>query len=232
MTNTISSEIALAYTQCKLKAYLLLLTDRRGTQNEYISILEEETITNREEYFDLVKKQTSEFEYYSPNNMKDGIRILFNAYLCVNNLQAYSDIIAKIGKDPSRNISFYVPILIIGTYKIGKEQKFQLAFIGHVLFNIQKEKPLLGIIVDRGKNDHEIKLEPFYREVEKAIRNLNIWIQNSSHDPPPVILNKHCPYCQFKKDCEEKAVEKDDLSLLSGFTLKNIQKYHEVIAKL
>ena len=70
-------------------------------------------------------------------------------------------------------------------------------------------------------------MEPFYKEVEKAIRNLNIWIQNSSHDPPPVILNKHCPYCQFKKDCEEKAVEKDDLSLLSGLTPKNIQKYHD-----
>lgn len=223
----ISNEIALAYAQCKLKAYLLLFTDKKGVQNEYISILEEEAIINREEYFGLIKKQTSGFKDYSPDSMKDGIPILANADLYCNNLQAYSDIIAKIGKNPSRNISFYIPILIVGTYKINKEQKLQLAFIGHVLFNIQKEKPILGIIVDRRKNDHEIRLEPFYKEVEKIIRNLNIWIQDSSHQSPPVILNKHCPYCQFNKDCKEKAVEKDDLSLLSGFTLKNIQKYHD-----
>jgi predicted RecB family nuclease len=227
MKNMISNEIALAYAQCKLKAYLLLFTDKKGAQNEYISILEEEAIINREEYFGLIKKQTSGFKDYSPDNMKDGIPILANPDLYCNNLQAYSDIIAKIGKNPSRNISFYIPILIVGTYKISKEQKLQLAFIGHVLFNIQKEKPILGIIVDRGKNDHKIKLEPFYKEVEKAIKNLNIWIQDSSHELPPVILNKHCPYCQFNKDCEEKAVEKNDLSLLSGLTLKNIKKYHD-----
>lgn len=63
----ISNEIALAYTQCKLKAYLLMFTDRKGIQNEYISVLKKETIKNREEYFDLIEKQTSKFKYYSPD---------------------------------------------------------------------------------------------------------------------------------------------------------------------
>ncbi len=57
MKNMISNEIALAYTQCKLKAYLLLFTDKKGTQNEYISILEEEAIINGEEYFGLISNQ-------------------------------------------------------------------------------------------------------------------------------------------------------------------------------
>ena len=37
----ITSEIAVAYTQCKLKAYLLLSTKKKGISHEYISILEE-----------------------------------------------------------------------------------------------------------------------------------------------------------------------------------------------
>jgi predicted RecB family nuclease len=226
MKSMISNEILLAYTQCKLKAYLFLFTDRKGTQNEYVSILEKETIRNREEYFSLIKKQTSEFKYYSLDNMKNGIPILLNADLEFNNLKAYLDIITKIGRDSSNNTSFYIPILIAGTHKISKELKFQLAFIGYVLFKIQEEKPIFGIIIDRGKNDHEITLEPFYKEIEKTVRNLNTWIQDSSLKSPPVILNKHCTYCQFKKDCEEKAVEKNDLSLLSGLSIKNIQKYH------
>ncbi len=188
----ISNEIALAYTQCKLKGYLLMFTDKKGIQNEYISVLEKETIKNREEYFDLIKKQTSKFKYYSPDNMKDGFPILLNADLCFNNLESHSDVIVKIGKNTSNDISFYVPMIITETYKISKEMKFQLAFIGHILSNIQKEKPISGIIVNCEKNNHEIKLEPFYKEVEKTIRNLNAWIQDSSLQLSPIVLNKHC----------------------------------------
>ena len=51
----ITSEVAVAYTQCKLKAYLLLFTDKKGTTHEYISILEEEARKNKAEYFRKIK---------------------------------------------------------------------------------------------------------------------------------------------------------------------------------
>jgi hypothetical protein len=54
-----------------------------------------------------------------------------------------------------------------------------------------------------------------------------MWIQDPKPGIPPVILNKHCPYCYFQKDCEAKAAEKDDLSLLSGMTPKALQKYQK-----
>ena len=36
--------------------------------------------------------------------------------------------------------------------------------------------------------------------------------------PKRRILNRHCPECEFQNQCRQKAIEKDDLSLLSGIT--------------
>jgi hypothetical protein len=40
----------------------------------------------------------------------------------------------------------------------------------------------------------------------------------SSNAPPELVLNRHCPECEFRNQCRQKAVEKDELSLLSGMT--------------
>ncbi len=65
------------------------------------------------------------------------------------------------------------------------------------------------------------------KRVGIVLKNLYRWIQDSKQTPPAVILNKHCIYCCFQKDCEAKAVEKDDLSLLGMMTPKVIQKYQK-----
>ena len=39
-----------------------------------------------------------------------------------------------------------------------------------------------------------------------------------SSDSPDLVLNRHCAECQFQSRCRQKAIETDDLSLLSGMT--------------
>ena len=46
----------------------------------------------------------------------------------------------------------------------------------------------------------------------------------SSPSPPDLILNRHCAECEFQTHCRQKAVEQDDLSLLSGMSAKERQK--------
>src|SRR5262245_28945238 len=50
--------------------------------------------------------------------------------------------------------------------------------------------------------------------------------QQASSTPPQLILNKHCAECEFKTRCHQIAVEKDELSLLSGLTAKERKKQH------
>ena len=40
----------------------------------------------------------------------------------------------------------------------------------------------------------------------------------SSNSPPDLVLNRHCAECEFQSRCRQKAIETDDLSLLSGIT--------------
>jgi predicted RecB family nuclease len=44
---------------------------------------------------------------------------------------------------------------------------------------------------------------------------------------PPLVLNRHCPACDFRSRCYALAVERDDLSLLGGITAKQRSKYQE-----
>ena len=44
--------------------------------------------------------------------------------------------------------------------------------------------------------------------------------------PPDLILNRHCGECEFRDGCRQKALEKDDLSLLGGMTEKERKKLH------
>ena len=40
----------------------------------------------------------------------------------------------------------------------------------------------------------------------------------SGNSPPELVLNRLCPECEFKHQCRKRALEIDDLSLLSGIT--------------
>jgi predicted RecB family nuclease len=53
-----------------------------------------------------------------------------------------------------------------------------------------------------------------------------ITAQQASRTPPPLVLNTHCAACEFQAYCRQRALEKDDLSLLSGMTAQEMQKQH------
>lgn len=62
--------------------------------------------------------------------------------------------------------------------------------------------------------------------VSSILEQIRTWSGQTPTQPPPIILNKHCPYCPFKNACREQAEAADDLSLLDRMTLKAIRQYH------
>ena len=44
---------------------------------------------------------------------------------------------------------------------------------------------------------------------------------------PPIVLNKHCPICDFQPRCRALAIERDSLSLITGMTQKERAKCKE-----
>ncbi|HLG36814.1 MAG TPA: IS66 family transposase, partial [Nitrososphaera sp.] len=73
----------------------------------------------------------------------------------------------------------------------------------------------------------KVGMESADRTLIPMIKTLRQWTGSAPSTPPPVILNKHCPTCQFRKGCLEHAEKDDDLSLLDRITPKTIRQYHK-----
>ena len=223
----ITPEIVTAYTQCKLRAYLLMRSNQQAADHEYVAILRETEEKNREVYIDQVRNDIQVSERFSLNGMERRVPVLYHAVLENDGMTALADMVEEVGSDSPQRMQVYAPIIVVGTYKISKEQKFRLAYTGYVLAQIQKEKPKSGKIVTSGGKVNRIKLGSFYKEVETVIKNLRVWRDDSSNGQPALILNKHCPSCAFLKTCESRALDSDDLSLLGGISEKEIYAYHK-----
>ena len=119
----------------------------------------------------------------------------------------------------------FAPIRFIFTNKLTRSDKLLLAFDALVL------SEMLGRKIDRGKimygDDHAmqtVKTSALAREVRKQIEKIATLL--SSPSPPDLILNRHCAECEFQAQCRQKAIEKDDLSLLSSMTEKERKKFN------
>src|SRR5207244_8445147 len=113
------------------------------------------------------------------------------------------------------------PTLVVGTYRVEKEQVINLAVAGYVLGQLQGKSPFAGHLVTADGECHRASLQPVYKRVASIVECIGGWSANSPAQPPPVVLNKHCPYCPFKSACAEQAKAGDDLSLLDRMTPKS-----------
>ena len=71
MKYLITPRVVSAYPQCKLKAYLLL-KGGKGTKCEFVEILEEKAIKNKENFISMIKIKTKEVYLDSSRRFKGG----------------------------------------------------------------------------------------------------------------------------------------------------------------
>jgi predicted RecB family nuclease len=143
---------------------------------------------------------------YSPEEMKKGISTLLDANFTFGDLEAYADVLTRVEQSSSQIGHIYVPTIVIGTYKLSKDQKLLLAFSGYVLSKLQKEKVPFGTIITNGNVAHIIKLESLYKEIESLLMIITKWVDTHNSESPPIILNNHCPLCPFLETCEKKSL--------------------------
>lgn len=120
----------------------------------------------------------------------------------------------------------YIPIRFVPKEKLTASDKLMLAFDAFVFSRATGELPGVGKIVHgRLCSAVRLPLPKFLRRVRPVIEK--IIKQQTENTIPPVVLNKHCPECQFQSMCRQIAHEKDDLSLLPTISDKERRKFHE-----
>jgi predicted RecB family nuclease len=101
-----------------------------------------------------------------------------------------------------------------------------VAVVGYVLEQLQGKPPVTGCLITLDGECHRVNFRPMYKAVSSILERIERWSAEPPRQPPPVILNKHCPYCPYKNACRQQAEEADDLSLLDRTTPKVIRRYH------
>jgi predicted RecB family nuclease len=105
------------------------------------------------------------------------------------------------------------------TNKLTRNDKLLLAFDALVLSRMfSREVPFGGIVYGDHQATLNVKTSALKREVENLAEEIAVLI--SSISPPDLVLNRHCAECEFQARCRQKAVDKDDLSLLGSVTEK------------
>jgi predicted RecB family nuclease len=119
----------------------------------------------------------------------------------------------------------FIPILYVFTNKLTKKNKLLLAFDSLVLSEAFKPEIVYGkIIYGDDFSKSKVKIPLLIRDVRKI--NGKIATLIASNSPPEIVLNRHCPECNFQAMCRRKAIEKDDLSLLAGMNEKERGKFN------
>ena len=115
---------------------------------------------------------------------------------------------------------------MVGTYRLEKEQFLSLAVAGYVLEQLHGNSPTKGYLITRDGECHRVNLVPLRKTVNSILKRIGGWCAEPPVEPPPVVLNKHCPNCPFEKACRQQAEAVDDLSLLDRMPPKAISRYH------
>jgi predicted RecB family nuclease len=140
------------------------------------------------------------------------------------NLESHIHMLESVAPEESSKPVRFVPIRFVFTNKINKDDKLLLAFDALVLSEVVGREMGLGkIIHGDGRSTLNVKISALVSEVQKLISKITTLI--SVESPPDLILNRHCAECEFKVRCRQKAIEADDLSLLSAMTEKERSRH-------
>ena len=113
-----------------------------------------------------------------------------------------------------------VPIRFVPVNKLSNSDKMVAAFEALVLAKSLGVKIGVAKIVHGEKfSVFTVKANMLSRAVHKTVNQVTALL--FSPTSPDLILNRHCPECEFQDRCRKQATEKNDLSLLPNLTDKD-----------
>jgi predicted RecB family nuclease len=225
----ISSSLFEAYLECPTKCWLR----SRGEPNTGNAYAEWARLQN-ETHFENGLKQLLETFPESDRAMGPPIfdhaeeatwRLAIDVRLQTDGLESRPHAVermAPVGR--GRSVQF-IPYRFQFANKLAKNDKLSLAFDALVLSRTVGREVSIGKIVHgNGHSMLKVKLPSIDGELQKRIKGITVLLAGNL--PPELVLNRHCGQCEFQGRCRKQALEKDDLSLLSGMSEKERKKLH------
>ncbi len=225
-----TAQIFLAYLKCSTKCWLIS-QGKTGKGNEYA-----EWVKDRTDFYNgagikrlldaIPQKECVSPKLFNRSHMKIASQEHPSAsnrdkVPLATNLQAVEQLTFR-----RKGRARYIPIRFIFRNKVTRNDRLLLGFDALTL------SEAVGHSVSYGKIVHgddysvlKVKTTALLGKTRKLIEKIATLLESPS--PPDLVLNRNCPECEFKPECQQKAVESDDLSLLQGMTSKEREINHK-----
>ena len=205
----------------------MLFSPDKGEPHEYVQILEQQRCENQERYIDRLKQTHADVQPYSLENLRKGSKVLINAQLQVDGLEADCGVLTRVeGKSTLGNTATNPRFLWVRTAS-AKSRNWSCPLSG-MFWNVSRiHSPVAGKIIGMDGKSHTVKLGDSSKALRPLLEPLHEWMTADSPKPPPLVLNKHCPLCPFQRMCHAQAEQEDNLSLLDGVTARVMRQYEK-----
>lgn len=225
----ITSYLFEAYLKCQTKCFLRSLNER-AAGNRFSNWVQAQQASYLSEGIKRLTQGAAQNECLTTpitgqDVQSEKWRLAVETNARVQNLESTIHAVERLALDGRDNSPVFIPIRFIFTNKLHRDDKLLLAFDAFVLSQLLDRQVGVGKII-HGKNYATVKVNTDALVTEVRRLNEKISALLSSNSPPELVLNRHCPKCEFQNRCRQKAIEKDDLSLLSGITETERRGHH------
>jgi predicted RecB family nuclease len=215
--NPLTGEVFAAFLKCRYKAYLKF-QGVAGEKSDYEQAqarlaAQYRAAATRE----LVRRQQGAV-VEAPPSLPDAIRAgpALITGVTVNDAgeSCRLDALERVGMGGTPS---YRPVLFLRSDKVTADDRLLLGFGASVLGRVQGTPPDVGKVVHgRGLKATRVELASLSGAVRDAVARVR------AEEAPPLVLNRHCAECEFRRRCRAAALGKDDLSLLGGLSPKEV----------
>ena len=227
-TTTITASLFEAFLKCPTKCYLRSL-GKTGAENAYADWVRDQSESYHSEGIKHLIKGTAPDEFALGPTGTETLgaakwRLAVGLVAFAKNLESSIHIAERVPSKVSGQLAQFVPIRFFFTNKLTRHDKLLLGFDALVLSEMLGREVSLGKIIHGDKQATlKVKTSALRSEVRKLTGKIGTLL--ASNSAPDLILNKHCAECEFQTRCRQKAIEADDLSLLSGMTEKERSRH-------
>jgi predicted RecB family nuclease len=229
----LTSDLINAFVHCHYKAYLKSVGDP-GSPTEY-ELLEER---HAKAYQEKAIRRIS--EHYSASDVASGPLSLDEIRQCRHRLHLnvsvsddhHSMVFPAIEHVADGRKHDYAVLTFSPTNKVSKFIRLLAGLLG-MAFKRWADLPVSCVKVIFGCQFSTKRLVLFNtdgpthlgNEATSMLRDLEALLLMPA--PPRLYLNAHCAVCEYRERCRKDAIEKDDLSLLTGLPQKEIDAWKE-----
>lgn len=196
----ITSDLFEAYLKCQTKCFLRSLGET-ATENGYSDWVRAQQASYRCEEIKRLIQKSSQTECVTRSIDREEVqsakwRFAVETTARAQNLESTIDVVERLTSEGQDKLDLFIPIRFTFANKLHKDAKLVLAFDAFVLSELLRREVGLGkIIHGDDRTTLRVKTADLVSEVRRLTEKISALL--CSNSPPELILNRHCPQCEF-----------------------------------